>query len=94
MKKCSEYIFEALLFSFSAMMLVMMLLCTVQLYRLEDSSIKTEALIIEQRSENLLLEARCESFMGLSELEEYALNVLHMQQARPWQTVYLEPIGD
>ena len=90
MGRISDFIFEIVLFSFSALVLVLMLLGCVQLSQSEDRTEKMETAILERRRENRILQARCESCMSMEELEEYALNELGMQQCRPWQIVYIE----
>ncbi len=90
MRKISDFVFETVLFSFSAIVLVLMLLGCVRLSQSEDRTEKLRLSIAEQRSENRMLQAECEACMSLAELEEYALNELGMQQCRPWQIVYLE----
>lgn len=90
MGKVSDFVFDIVLFSFSALVLVLMLFGCVRLSQSEDRTEKLQISISEQRSENRMLQARCESSMSLAELEEYALNKLGMQQCRPWQIVYIE----
>ena len=90
MKIRTELLFEALLFAFSLLLLVLMLLNTAALqqseYRCESIGREIAAL----GRENELLEARCVSSMSLQELESYAREVLGMQTARPRQTLYCE----
>lgn len=90
MPRINEFIFEILLFVFSALMLVLMLFGCIRLRQAEDASQALESSIAQQRRENRLLQARCESCMSLEELEKYAINELGMQQCRPWQIVYID----
>ena len=90
MERITDFLFDTVLFSFSAMVLVLMLFGCVRLSQSENRTEKLELMILEQRSENRMLQAQCESGMSLSELEDYALNELGMQPCRPRQIVYLD----
>ncbi len=93
MTKVSNSVFNALCIAFSAVFLVLCMLCSAQsaaeneraaLYRKELDILKTE---------NRLLYVRSECSMSLEELEKYALENLGMQRLSPEQIFYIEYIG-
>jgi len=90
MQRINEFLFEALLFAVSAAILVLMLFGCISLRRTEDEISRLQQQIEETRYENRLLSSQCDNVMSLEELESYAVNVLGMQQPRPWQIVYTE----
>ncbi len=90
MGRITDFLFETVVFSFSALVLVLMLFGCVRFSQSEDRAEKLELMITERRSENRMLQAQCESGVSLAELEDYALNELGMQPCRPWQIVYLD----
>ena len=93
MTKLSNSVFNALCVAFSAVFLVLCMLCSAQraaeneraaMYREEIERLKTENRV-------LYVQNQCE--MSLEELERYALEELGMQRLSPRQIIYIEYIG-
>lgn len=93
MSKVSNSVFNALCLAFSAVFLVLCMLCSAQraaeneraaVYREEIERLKTENRI-------MYVESQCQ--MPLEELERYALEELGMQHLSTGQIIYIEYIG-
>lgn len=93
MKKIYPVFFVAVVFSFSAVMLIFSLLCSIKLSALNDSVNKLSSLIAETETETEHLVAEYESILSIEELEYYAVEKLGMQHATAIQIEYLEIAG-
>ena len=90
MKKIYPVFFVAVVFSFSAIMLIFSLLCSIKLSALNDSVNKASARLTEVKTETERLVAEYESLVSIEELEHYAVEKLGMQHATAIQIEYLE----
>ena len=79
-----------MVFSFSAIMLIFSLLCSIKLSALNDSVNKLTSKIDSLEVENEHLVAEYESLVSIERLEEYAIDRLGMQHATAIQIEYLE----
>lgn len=89
MRRLYPAFFAAVVFSFSALMLIFSLLCSIRLSALNDSVRRTETELAKLQTENETLTADYESRIGLAELERYAIEVLGMQRCTAAQTEYI-----
>lgn len=90
MTKVRETAFSAVCISFSAVLLVLCMLCSAKLAAVNDVaaelSLKAEAL----EEENRLLYVSYEKSIDLESLEKYATEQLGMQRCSPGQIIYVE----
>ena len=93
MKKIYPVFFVAVVFSFSAIMLIFSLLCSIKLSALNDSANSLSSRIVDAEIELEQLVAEYESLVTIDELERYALDRLGMQHATAIQIEYLEIAG-
>ena len=93
MKKIYPVLFVAVVFSFSAIMLIFSLLCSIRLSALNDSVNKLAQRIETVETENERLLAEYESLASIEALERYALDQLGMQHPTAIQIEYLEISG-
>lgn len=93
MKKIYPVFFVAVVFSFSAIMLIFSLLCSIKLSALNDSVNSLSSRIVDAEIELEQLVAEYESLVTIEELERYALDKLGMQHATAIQIEYLEIAG-
>ena len=93
MKKIYPVFFVAVVFSFSAIMLIFSLLCSIKLSALNDSVNSLSSRIVDAEIELEQLVAEYESLVTIEELERYALDRLGMQHATAIQIEYLEIAG-
>ena len=88
--KRSENLFRAVCLCFSALLLVLSLLCGIRLAAVNDLAAgrkrETERLL----AENARLRARCESSLSLEEIERYAVEELGMQRLSGEQMIRVE----
>ena len=89
-KMVDGIVFRIILTVFSCVFLVFSMLCTVRLAAMNDRAAETTKQIEELSTENNILLARYESSIGLSDIEEYATEILGMQKCAPEQIVYLD----
>lgn len=82
--------FVAVVFSFSAIMLIFSLLCSIKLSALNDSVNRVSAGITTMETQTECLVAEYESLINIEELERYATEKLGMQHATAIQIEYLE----
>lgn len=78
--KRPENFFRAICLLFSALLLVLSLLCDARLAALNDLAAEREREAARLRAENARLLARCESSLSLEEIERYAVEELGMQR--------------
>jgi len=90
LKKIYPVFFTAVVFTFSAVMLIFSLLCSIKLSAVNDSLRRTEERAAALQTENEKLLARYESKISADKLEQYATEVLGMQHCSPGQIEYLE----
>ena len=90
MKKIYPVFFVAVVFSFSALMLILSLLCSIKLSAVNDAVDRLDAKILQLETENESLIAEYESCVSVEELERYALDMLGMQHITAIQIEYLE----
>jgi hypothetical protein len=88
-----ENLFRAICLGFSALMLVLSLLCGIRLAAVNDLAADREREVKRLRAENARLRARCESSMSLEEIERYAEEELGMQRLSGEQMIWVgEPV--
>ena len=85
--------FAAIVFSFSALMLISSLLCSIKLAALKDAFNKCEKQCAELEAEVQRLCATYESLASVEEIERYALEVLGMQQCTAEQIEVIRFVG-
>lgn len=90
MKRIYPVFFVAVVFSFSAAMLIFSLLCSIKLSAVNDSVDRVCGRLTELEEENERLAAEYESCVSVEELERYALDKLGMQHVTAIQIEYLE----
>lgn len=89
-KRSSELLFNAIGAIFSAVLLVMSLLCAIELAAVNDRAAAFEKETERLKTENQILLTQCENSMSLEELERYAIDELGMQRPAPGQIRYIE----
>lgn len=89
-KRTSELLFSTVAAVFSAVLLVLSLLCSVELASVNDRAAELEKETEKLKTENQILLTKCENSMSLEELESYAVNVLGMQRPVPGQIQYID----
>ena len=90
MKKIRETLFRAVVFCFSAVMIVLSLLTSIKLAAVNDKAAKLQKQIDTLKTENEILRAEVENSISLEEIERYATHVLGMQRRSPGQILYIE----
>lgn len=80
MKKTEKILFLAVCGLFSAVLLVMSLLNSIQLSTLRQSNRSAESDMAKLETERNILDASLERMLDLKDLEEYARTVLHLQK--------------
>ena len=89
MKRVSAALFAAVVFSFSAVLLVLSLLAAIKLAALDTAS-RLTAQIKELRDENAALTAQYECCVSIDELERRAVEELGMRRCTPEQIEYID----
>ena len=90
MKKFRETAFILICVFFSVTLLVLCLVSSIELNRVNDLATDCESEIGILKTENEILRAEFENSLSLEELETYAVEVLGMQHCSPGQIVYIE----
>lgn len=92
MKRVSYSMFIAVIFCFSAVMLVFSLLASIKLAALNDTAAKliNETKALEE--ENKILTAEYEKLINIEEIEKYAVEVLGMKRPTADQIEYIKYI--
>ena len=90
MKKVNESLFRAICLSFSAVLLVMSLLCSIRYAAARDEVRSLQREVNELEEANAILRASYESSVSLEEIERYATQVLGMQRCSAGQIIYIE----
>ena len=90
MKKLGETLFRAVCLCFSALLLVLSLLCGIRLTAVNDVAAERKREAERLKIENERLRARCESSLSLEEIERYATQVLGMQHLSAEQIIRIE----
>lgn len=89
MKKIYPVFFAAIVFSFSAMMLIFSLLCSIKIAAVNDSLRRTQEELAQLSAENESLRAGYESAATIEQIESYALDILGMQRCTASQIEYV-----
>ena len=89
MKKLQECLFQAICFCFSAVLLVMTLLCSIRQAAVSEQSLRMQQETERLRDENAILRSRYEQSVSLEEIERYASRVLGMQRCSAGQIIYI-----
>ena len=79
MDRREEGLFASIGLGFSALLLVLALLCSIQATAVNDRAAALERETAALRLENERLRARCEERLSLAEIERYAVEELGMQ---------------
>lgn len=90
MKKTSEILFRAVGLLFSAVLIILSLLCSIRLAAVNDTAAGLERQAEQLKTQNEILRAEYENSLSLEEIERYATDVLGMQRCSPGQIFYLE----
>jgi len=90
MKFFRETAFVIICILFSGAMLVLCLVSSIELNRVNDLAAAYEREAEKLKNENEVLRAKVESSLSLQELEIYAVQVLGMQHCSPGQVFYIE----
>ena len=93
MKKVNELLFQAVVLSFSALLLVLGLFWQIRLVRLQEQIDALESAIRLAQDEGKLLTIRLESSPTLAELEETAVTRFGMQHPTQGQLIEIEYLG-
>ena len=91
MKQLNESLFRAICLVFSAAVLIVFLLTTIDAAAERDRRGRLAREVWELADENERLRAQVQSELSPEAIERYAREQLGMQQARPGQIVYLNP---
>lgn len=89
-KRTSELLFNTIAALFSAVLLVLSLLCAVELAAVNDQAAALEKENERLKIENQILQTRLDNSLSLEELETYALEELGMQRPAPGQIRTIE----
>ena len=89
-KRTSEILFNTIAALFSAVLLVLSLLCAVELAAVNDQAAALEKENERLKTENQILQTRLDNSLSLEELETYALEELGMQRPAPGQIRTIE----
>lgn len=84
-KRTSELFFNTIAALFSALLLVLSLLCAVETASVNDRAAALEKENERLKTENQILQTRLDNSLSLEELETYALEELGMQRPAPGQ---------
>ena len=79
-----------IVFCFSAVMIVLSLLFSINITAINDQAEKLQKQIEALKIENEILRAEYENSISLEEIERYATHVLGMQRRSPGQIQYIE----
>ena len=90
MKRVNEALFRAVVFCFSAVMIVLSLLNSISLAAANDRAAHMRAQIDALKTENEKLRAAYENSISLEEIERYASEILGMHRRSPDQIIYIE----
>ena len=90
MKKIYPVFFSAVVFPFSALMLIFSLLCSIKLSAVNDRVRELDEQCRTLMLENERLTAEYESLASIDKVEKFAVSVLGMQQCEATQIVYIE----
>lgn len=90
MKRISASMFLAVIFCFSAAVLVFSLLASIKLAALNDTAARLHAETAELAEENRSLTAQYEQSISIDEIERRAVEVLGMQHPTAEQIEYIE----
>ncbi len=90
MRRVSAALFAVVVFSFSAVLLVLSLLAAIRLAALNDSASRLEARTEKLRDENAALLARYEQCVSLDEVERRATEELGMRRCTAEQIEYID----
>ena len=89
-KRSSELLFNTIAALFSALLLVLSLLCAVETASVNDRAAALEKENERLKTENQILQTRLDNSLSLEELETYALEELGMQRPAPGQIRTIE----
>ena len=89
MKQLNESLFRAICLAFSAVVLILFLLTTIDTAAERDKRGKLSREVQQLSEENERLRSQVQSRCSPGEIERYAREILGMQQASPGQIVYL-----
>ena len=89
-KRTSELLFNTIAALFSAVLLVLSLLCAVETASVNDRAAALEKENERLKTENQILQTRLDNSLSLEELETYALEELGMQRPAPGQIRTIE----
>ncbi len=90
MKRVSAALFAVVVFSFSAVLLVLSLLAAIRLAALNDTALRLTAETKELREESAMLLAQYEQCVSIDEIERYAVEELGMRRCTPEQIEYID----
>ena len=90
MRGRNESLFRAVCLSFSALLLVLLLLTDIDIAAEKDKRARLAARVETLAEENELLRARVEQRLSLEAIETYAREKLGMRSSVPGQVVILE----
>ena len=91
MKQLNEGLFRTICLAFSALVLILFLLTTIDIATERDKRERLVREVNELADENERLRARAQQDYSLEEIERYARERLGMQAPAPGQIVYLKP---
>lgn len=92
MKRISNSMFLAVVFCFSALMLVFSLLASIKLAALNDTATRLSRETAELVEKNRALTAEYEKNINIEEIERYAVDELGMRRPTAEQVEYIEYI--
>ena len=84
-KRSSELLFNTIAALFSALLLVLSLLCAVETAAVNDRAAALKKENESLKTENQILQARLDNSLSIAELERRALEELGMQRPNPGQ---------
>ena len=89
-KRTPALLFNTIAALFSAVLLVLSLLCAVETAAVNDRAAALEKENERLKTENQILQTRLDNSLSLAELERYAVDVLGMQRPAPGQIRTIE----
>lgn len=92
-KTASRLLFRAVCLSFSALLVLLSLLCGIRTTAVNDRAAQLKKEISALESENEILRAEYDSILSLEELERLAIEELGMQRCTPEQIQIIELPG-
>lgn len=92
MRKINFSFFKGVCLAFSALLLVLTLMGSVELARMSQNTMELEKTVKEAEEKNQTLRLRVETRLSLQEIERYALEELGMQTPTEDQIVYIDYI--